>query len=192
MTSKEEKFRIITPKFRVSYPHLFKPHAMNEASPKFAITMLLPKTADLTQLREALKKAKIAEWGPKANWPQDLESPVSDGDSPKYADKEGYKGCWIVKATSHKDRRPTVVDENVNAIIDEAQFYPGCYAIAQIFARPWKFGKKQGIQFIVDHVQKVGDGKPFSSRQPVEQVFKPVQSAGIEDDEAETDDEDNF
>jgi hypothetical protein len=185
---KKKKVRVVTPIFRVSYPHVFKPNTMNEANPKYSIVMLFPKTTDLTDIKNALKQAKLQKWGSKENWPDELESPVSDGDSPKYADKEGYKGHWAIKATSHQDQKPTVVDENVEPITSANPpdgFYAGCYARACVFARPWKFGNKEGIQFILDHVQKTKNGKPFGGKQPADQVFKPVT---VEDDEDHDDD----
>jgi hypothetical protein len=186
--SNKKKTRIVTPIFRVSYPHVFKPNTMNEDNPKYSIVMLFPKNSDLTELKNAIRQAKIQKWGPKEDWPEKLESPVSDGDSPNYADKEGYKGHWVIKATSHPDQKPTVVDENVEPMTSQNPpdgFYAGCYARACIFARPWKWGKKEGIQFILDHVQKVKNGKPFSSKQAANEVFNPIAAGDDEDDAGE-------
>ena len=147
--------RVLTPEFRVSYPHVFKAQAIKPTDkPKFSVTMLFPKNADLSGLKEAMKQAKIAQFGGKENWPDDLESPVVDGDNPKHADKEGYKGHWVIKASTNEDQRPGVVDENVQPIVDQAKFYPGCYARAYIYAYVWEYMGKQGVGFILDHVQK--------------------------------------
>lgn len=174
--------RIITPMFRVSYPHVFKPNSIKGSDPKYSVTMLFPKSADLSVIKLAMKHAKIAEFGPKKeNWPDDLESPVTDGDLPKYADKEGYKGHWAIKASSQESSKPGIVDADGEPIIDSADFYPGCYARAQLFARVWEFGNKQGIHFILDHVQKWKDGKTFSSKKDAKDVFSPIDNEDAND-----------
>lgn len=183
--------RVLTPEFRVSYPHVFKAQAIKPTDkPKFSVTMLFPKTADLSSLKEAMRQAKIAQFGDKSNWPDDLESPVVDGDNPKHADKEGYKGHWVIKASTNEDQRPGVVDENVVPITDQAKFYPGCYARAYIYAYVWEYMGKQGVGFILDHVQKLRDGKSFGGKKPAEQVFSPVGTGGDDGFEEETEDMD--
>lgn len=185
--------RMITPKFRVSYPHVFKAQAPKPTDkPKFSITMLFPKDKALTgqtvdgkprTLSEVIKNAKIAEFGPnKTDWPENLESPVVDGDDPKHKDKEGYKGHWVIKATTNEDQRPSVVDEEMIPITDQAKFYPGCYARAYVYARVWEYMNKQGVQFILDHVQKLGDGPSFGGKKPVDQVFSPMGTGAPDED----------
>lgn len=189
MASKDDKAsrdlcRVLTPKFRVSYPHVFKPQAPKPTDKKkYSVTMLFPKTSDLSTIKEAIKQAKIAQFGPtKSDWPEGMGSPVTDGDDPKHADKEGYKGCWVIKASTSEEQKPQVVDQNLQEIIKVSDFYPGCYARAYIFARYWEYMGKQGIHFILDHVQKLGDGKSFGGKKPADQVFTQVGDGdGMED-----------
>ena len=170
----QDQQRILTPEFRVSYPHMFKPSGVKGSAPKYSVTMLFPKNGDLKALQGAIRAAKIAQFGPnKEAWPK-TESPVVDGDNPKFADREGYKGHWAIKAISSEDQKPGLVDQNVQPILDQAKFYPGCFARAYVFARVWEFGGKYGVHFILDHVQKTRDGKSFGGKKPVEQVFTPI------------------
>jgi hypothetical protein len=186
----KEKARLLTPEFRASYPHLFKPNAMKGGKPKYSVTMLFEKDADLSPLKKAMRQAKIAKFGPdKDSWPE-VDSPVVDGDLPKYADKEGYKDHWAIKASTNEDQRPGVVDENVVPITDPSRFYPGCYARAYVFAYVWEFPENSGrfgVGFILDHVQKTRDGKSFGGKKPADQVFQPVNSGDFEGDEDEAD-----
>lgn len=176
--SDKEKSRLLTPEFRVSYPHVFKANSIKGSKPKFSVTMLFPKDSDLSPIKNAIREAKIAAYGPnKADWPE-VDSPVTDGDKPKYADKEGYKGHWAIKASTNEDQRPGVVDENVQPIVDPSKFYPGCYARAYVYAYCWEFAGKRGVGFILDHVQKLRDGKSFGGKKPADQVFTPV-NAGL-------------
>lgn len=194
----KEQCRVLTPEFRVSYPHVFKAQGMQgkpNSEKKYSITMLFPKDADLTALKKAMTAVKTFTFGPKEKWPKGLESPVTDGDSPKNADKEGYAGHWVVKASSSEDQKPGVVDQNVQPILEPAKFYPGCFARASIMAYVWdnEFGK--GVGFILDHVQKLRDGKSFAGKPAAEQVFTPVGTGDTEDfDAAENEEqqEENF
>ena len=190
-----EAQRILTPEFRVSYPHVFKPNAIKGSAPKYSVTMLFPKSADLSSIKLAMKHAKIAEFGPdKANWPAEMMSPVTDGDLPKYAQKEGYKGQWAIKATSNEISKPDVVDfPNANPIINPGDFYPGCYARAQVFARVWEFPEgsgRYGTHFILDCVQKTKDGKSFSSKKSAKDVFNPGGAVNDDMNDSDGDDED--
>jgi hypothetical protein len=188
----KEKSRLLTPEFRVSYPHVFKANAFKGGKPKFSVTMLFPKNSDLSPIKNAIKEAKIAKFGAdKDSWPDDLESPVVDGDSPKHADKDGYKGCWAIKASTNEDQRPGVVDENVQPILEPSDFYPGCYARAYVYAYVWEFAGKRGVGFILDHVQKLRDGKSFGGKKSADQVFSPVNAGAMSsDDNADDVDED--
>lgn len=187
----KEKSRLLTPEFRVSYPHVFKASSIKGSKPKFSVTMLFDKTSDLSPIKNAIKNAKIAAFGPNPkDWPEDLESPVVDGDKQKHADKEGYKGHWAIKASTNEDQRPGVVDENVQPITDPSKFYPGCYARAYVYAYVWEFGGKQGVGFILDHVQKLRDGKSFGGKKPADQVFTPVNTGGDDDGDFDGDSDD--
>lgn len=191
--AEREKCRITTPEFCVSYPHLFKPQAMKGGVPKYSVTMLFKKTTDLGPIKLAMKQAKIVEFGPdKDKWPKGLESPVTDGDDPQYADREGYKGCWAIKATTGQEFKPGVYivgpeDEDGNStlveVTDPAVIYPGCYADAVIFARVWEFGNKQGVQFILDHIRKRKDGTAFGGKKPAAQSFAPLEAESADDEE---------
>lgn len=189
-----ELCRVLTPEFRVSYPHVFKPQSPKPNDKlKYSVTMLFPKDSDLSGVKEVIKQAKIASFGSKENWPEGLQSPVTDGDDPKHADKEGYKGHWVIKASSNEEQKPGVVDENVEPILDQAAFYPGCYARAYVLATTWEYMGKVGVMFILDHVQKLRDGKAFGGKKPADQVFTPVNTGKskdfISEDEA---DDSNF
>ncbi len=200
--SPEEKNRLkfLTPEFRASYPHLFKANSIKGSKPKFSVTMLFPKDEEIigtdgnkkeVTLKQMITRAKVAAYGKdKDEWPDDIETPIVDGDDPDHKGKEGYKGHWVVKASTNEDQRPEVVDENVEAITDPKHFYPGCYARASIFAAVWdnEFGK--GVSFYLDHVQKLRDGKSFAGKKPADQVFTPVNSGRDDDDEDDDSDDD--
>lgn len=186
--------RIVTPTFKASFPHLFKPSAIKGGEPKFSVTMLFKKSADLSVIKLAMKHAKIEEFGPnKSDWPDDLENPVQDGDD--FPERQGYPGHWVIKASTGVEYPPEVLDEEGEQIMNARDFYPGVFARAQVFCRVWTFGKKQGIHFMLNGVKKVGDGKPFSGRKSVKDTFAKIEPDDFESDLGESSDDgddDNF
>lgn len=197
--------RMITPPFRLSHPHLFKPQAPKPTDkPKYSLTMLFAKGTDIIGhtlktdsepsrpigLKEVIANAKTQEFGSKENWPKTLMSPVRDGDDEEFKGKEGYAGHWVVKATSNEESCPGVVDSQGVPITRAAEIYPGCYCKAYIYARVWEYMGKRGVQFIVDHVQKVKEGKSFGGKKPVEQVFGPLGTGDDENTQEENQDHD--
>ena len=59
---------VIIPETRLSYPHLFEPHAPVEgADPKYSATLLIPKSDDQTvaALKTAAKTAITERWSRK-------------------------------------------------------------------------------------------------------------------------------
>jgi hypothetical protein len=201
--SKEEKesCRMITPEFRVSYPHLFTPQSPDPKSKKkFSVTMLFPKDPNgkspmglspdgkPRSISEVIRAAKISEFGPdKKDWPGGLRSPVLDGDDPDFEGKAEYKGHWVIKASTGEEQRPSVVGRDMTPITEANEVYPGCYARAYVYAYVYTFMGRQGVTFILDHVQKLRDGKALGGgKKPVEQVFTPLEDpTGPDEDEEE-------
>ena len=194
-----DKQKVVTPEFRVSFPHLFKAQAMPGTAnkPKYSITMLFEKDSDLTEIKKAIFAAKKARFGPnKDEWPE-VPSAFGDGDGKAGLDKtkkrrEGYAGHWVLKASSNEENQPGLVNTENQPIIKASDFYAGCYARAAITAYVWEFPEgsgKYGVGFILDHVQKLRDGKSFSGKKAASEVFGPLASDSTEEN---FDDEESF
>jgi hypothetical protein len=167
----EKKANVITPEFRVSYPSVFQPSSMDEKSEKkYGITMLIPKNVDIKPLRDLMMAAVIEKWPDAAKRPKGLRSPIRDGE--EKSDKEGYAGHWFIAARN--STKPSVVDQNVQPILDQSLFYAGCYARASITAFAYDRNGNRGVAFSLQHVQKIRDGEPFSGRTRAEDDFGPV------------------
>lgn len=176
------KKKCTTPKFRVSFPHVFKAHAFDESQDaKFSLTMLFDKTTDLKELKRAVFNAATEEWGDKTKWPKNLRMPFRDGS--EKSDMDGYEGKIFVNASSKQ--RPGVISGDRSPIAEEDNsFYAGCYAHATLIAFAYdKMGNK-GVSFSLQNIQKMGDGKPFSGRKAAEDEFDSV--------EDESDDPSNY
>ncbi len=182
-----EKKKITTGEFRVSFPHVFEPQTFKDGEPKYGITMLFPKNADLKAMKRAAEFAAIEKFG-KEKYEQlkarkKLAWPFRDG-GVEFPDMDGYPGHIFVTATSKaKNGRPGLIDKKKNPITDPSEFYAGCYARATLIAFAYDAdGTKFGVSFALQNIQKTKEGKPFSGRKSAEDEFDE-----IEDDETDVD-----
>lgn len=178
MAANIESRKCITPEFRVSFPNVFKARAFQDQEAKYSLVMLFPKKTDLTALKKAAAAAATEKWGAKEKWPKNLRLPFRDGnDKP---DTQGYEDCIFVSASNK--HRPGLVDNKLQAIIDEEGFYAGCYARAEVIAFAYDTKGNKGVSFSLSNIQKLRDGEPFSGRKAAEDVFESVDDGS--DDEA--------
>jgi len=174
---------VTTPKFRVSYPKVFKPE-VNKLSGKteYSVVALFDKGADLSALKAAAKQAVIDKWGPDpAKHPKNLKSPFRD-QAEKAKEVDGKRilpaghteGAIFMNLKS--TQRPGVVDQNVQPILDESTFYAGCYARASVSCYAYDQAGNRGVSFGLSNIQKMAEGEPFSGRPSAEEAFSPVTS----------------
>jgi len=166
--------RVMTPEFRVSFPNVFKPgRALQEgAEPKYGMSMLFPKGADLKALKAAAAAAAKEKWGDKI--PKGIRDPFRDQGEKEY---EGYEdGAIFINATSKL--KPGLVDSQREDIISDEEFYAGCYARATINAFAYDTAGNKGVAFGLNNVQKLRDGDPLGGRVRAADDFEAVESSG--------------
>ena len=173
-----EATRWLTPIFRVSHPHVFKPSKMKEgAAEYYSIEMLFDKTkVKASEIQKPLLAAITQRWGAdKSKWPEPLKLPFRDGDKPHGKKKEikpEHAGHWVVKASTKAEfGKPAVVDKKQNEITNAADFYPGCFARAFCMAQGYTNPEKDGVSFILDGVQKYEDGPALGGKKSVSEMF---------------------
>ena len=176
---------VMTPEFRVSFPSVFKPSkpkgAPAEQEPKYSITMLFKPNEDLGKLKAAVMEAAKEKWGDDI--PKGLRSPFRDQGEKEF---DGYTdGAIFITATA--EQRPGVVDASVQPILDESEFYAGCYARATV--RAFAYGGKgtsfkPGVSFGLQNIQKLREGDPLGGRTKPEQDFEPVGGGDAENSES--------
>lgn len=170
----------ITPEFRASFAHVFKPQPPLQpgGKSKYGLTALFAPGADLSGLKALAAKVAQDFFGDKLkdpNFTKRLRNPFRDQGEKSY---EGYvPGAICINMTS--ENRPGVVDHNVQAIIEESQFYSGCYAKASVSCFGYDKAGNVGVAFGLNNVQKLRDGDPLGGRTRPEDDFKPAaQPAG--------------
>lgn len=174
---------VLTPKFRVSFPNVFRPGKVMQpgAEPKYSITMLFEKGADLSKLQAAAKAVCEEKWGAdKTKWPKNLRNPFRDQGEKEWP---GYEAGAIFISASSK-QKPGLVDEKVQDIIEEHQFYPGCYARATVRAFAYDQAGNRGVSFGLQNIQKLADGEPLGGRTNPSQDFEAVSGGAASTAEA--------
>lgn len=179
--------KVLTPKFRLSYPNVFKAR-LNELNGKeeYSVVALFPKNADLSALKKAVDQAMNEKWGDEKKRPKGITTPFRDqGERAKEVDgKEtmpaGYeKGAVFVNLKSQ--RRPGLVDQNLQDIIEETEIYAGAWARATVSAFAWEFKSaqgavlKRGVSFGLLNLQKVSDGDPLIGKSSPQEDFSPIE-----------------
>lgn len=188
MTTENKIDYIVTPKFRLSFPSLFEPTAMDETQKKkYSMTMLFPKGTDFKDFNKLIKARVIAKYG--TDYPKTLQIPKPlDGNEKSY---EGYKDMLYLKASSLN--RPGVVDVKRQPILNSADLYPGCWCVASITAYVWEHRAKtgaiikQGVSLGIRSIMKVKDDQAFVGSSNPQEEFASIE---IEADDLETGGED--
>lgn len=153
--------KVVTGKVRLSYVHIFEKATFGDGKDgKYSVSVLVPKTdtATLDKLKKAINAAaaegKTKKWGGKM--PRNFHSPLRDGDEER-PDDEAYKGMMFFNASSN--RRPGVVDADLQAIMDPEQVYSGCWGRVAVNMYPYAVNGNNGVSAGLNNVQKLEDGE---------------------------------
>lgn len=170
----ENSTKVVTGKVRFSYCNVFEPTAMSEGdTPKYNVCILIPKTDTVTIAKikaaiEAAKqigKAKLADKNGKI--PANLKLPIRDGDLER-PDDETFENCLFINANSL--RKPSIVDEELDPIMDKEDFYSGCYGRASLNFYAFNVQSK-GIAAGLNNLQKLEDGEHLAGGSSAEEDF---------------------
>jgi hypothetical protein len=183
-TKSKSAAAVVTPPGIASYAFVWKPQpSMNPGQePKFSITLLLPKKSDLSALKKAVDAAatkKFGEKGPALLKSGRLKSPFRDGDEERPDDKL-YTGKIFFSARSNQ--APKVVDESLQPIMDQFEFYSGCQCRISVYAFGYDVNGNKGVSFSLNNVQKLGDGERLSGRLSAEEEFGDSSLSSDDDD----------
>lgn len=184
----QELVKVMTPRFRVSFPNVFEAKAIMEGQdPKYSVSMLFDNDADLSEMKAAAKKAIKAKWGDKK--PSGLRSPFRNGEEKKQF--EGYDEN-VTFVTASSKQKPGLVDQKLQDIIDREDFYAGCYARATLLAFPYDTMGNKGVSFLLSNIQKLEEGEPISGKTKAADDFDAIASNDDDFDVEENGDDDDF
>ena len=170
----ENSTKVVTGKVRFCYVNVFEPTAMNEGdAPKYNICILIPKgdAKTLDKIKKAVDaakqagKAKLADKNGKI--PSNIKFPLRDGDDER-GDDPAFEGMYFINANSQ--RKPSIVDKDLNPIMEKEEFYSGCYGRASINFYAFNVSSK-GIAAGLNNLQKLEDGEMLAGGSTAEEDF---------------------
>ena len=149
--------KVITgPNTRWSYANVWEAKSINGSTPKFSVSLIIPKTdtATIEKINRAIKES--------------LKLPLRDGDKERKGDP-AYAGCMFINANS--STAPGIVDADCNPILDRSEVYSGVYGRASINLYAFNSNGNKGIACGLNNLQKIRDGEPMGSRSRAEDDF---------------------
>ena len=174
MTTKVQTTKVITGKnTRFSYLNANEPKSINGSTPKYSVSLIIPKDdiETVDKIKAAIELAykegesKLKGNGKSVPELSILKTPLRDGDA------------YFVNANS--PHKPGVVDANRQEIIDTSELYSGIYGRASISFYAFNSNGNKGIACGLNNLQKLRDGEPLGGRTRAEDDFA-------------TDDDDDF
>lgn len=154
-----------------SYANVHQPVSVNGSDLKYSLSIIIPKSD-----KEAIKKVKDAvqkaidenkdKFGGKV--PNNLKTPLRDGDVDREED-EAYEGAYFVNANSKV--KPGIVDADVNPVLDQSEFYSGCYGRVSLTFYAYNVNGNRGIAAGLQNIMKTSEGEPLGGRSRAEDDF---------------------
>lgn len=152
--------KVVTGVVRFSYLNVFKPKAISEgADEKYSVCLLIPKKDKVTlnKIKKAVDEAKAEKWKDKV--PARLKLPLRDGDEERADEHPEYEGMYFLNANS--TRKPILLDEDNNEILDQTEMYSGCWGRASVNFFPFDTNGNKGVAVGLTALKKVKDDEPL-------------------------------
>ena len=169
--------KVITGKdTRWSYCNVWEAKAINGGTPKFSVSLLIPKTDTVTvkKIKDAIEaayregEAKLKGNGKSVPALSVIKTPLRDGDQER-PDDPAYAGHYFLNANS--TTAPGIVDADCQPILTRSEVYSGVYGRASISFYAFNSSGNRGIACGLNNLQKIRDGEPLGGRASAESDF---------------------
>lgn len=169
--------KVITgPDTRWSYCNAWEPKAINGGTPKYSVSLIIPKsdTRTIEKVRAAIQAAyeegqsKLKGNGKTVPQLKVLKTPLRDGDLER-PDDEAYANSYFINANSAS--APGIVDADRQPIIDHSEVYSGVYGRASINFYAFNSNGNKGIACGLNNLQKIRDGESLGGKSRAEDDF---------------------
>lgn len=177
MAKFKNPMKVITePKTRWSYCNVWQPKSINGGTPKYSVSLIIPKSDTVTveKIKRAIQAAyeegqsKLKGNGKSVPALSVLKTPLRDGDLER-PDDEAYANSYFINANSATS--PGIVDADRNVIIDTSEVYSGVYGRASINFYAFNSNGNKGIACGLNNLQKISDGEPLGGKSRAEDDF---------------------
>lgn len=167
---------ITGPDTRWSYCNAWEAKAINGGTPKFSVSLIIPKsdTATIAKVKAAIQAAyeegasKLKGNGKSVPQLSAIKTPLRDGDLER-PDDEAYANAYFINANSAT--APGIVDADRQPIIDHSEVYSGVYGRASINFYAFNSNGNRGIACGLNNLQKIRDGEPLGGKSRAEDDF---------------------
>lgn len=164
---------------RWSYANVWEPKSINEGTPKYSISLIIPKSDIKTveKVRAAIKAAyQEGEGKLKGNSRvvpalEAIKTPLRDGNLERPGD-DAYKDSFFINANSAT--QPGIVDAHCQHILERSEVYSGVYGRASISFYAFNSNGNKGIACSLNNLQKIRDGEPLGGKPRAEDDFATV------------------
>lgn len=169
--------KVITgPHTRFSYANVWEAKSINGGSPKFSVSLIIPKsdTKTVEKIKAAIEAAykegesKLKGNGRSVPALSAIKNPLRDGDTER-PDDEAYANSYFINANSAT--APGIVDANCSPILECSEVYSGVYGRASISFYAFNSNGNKGIACGLNNLQKLRDGEPLGGKTRAEDDF---------------------
>ena len=169
--------KVITgPETRWSYANVWEAKSINGGTPKFSVSLIIPKSDTLTvaKIKAAIEaayregEAKLKGNGKTVPPLAAIKTPMRDGDIER-PDDPAYANAYFINANS--GTAPGIVDADRNIILNRSEVYSGVYGRASINFYAFNSNGNKGIACGLNNLQKVRDGEPLGGKSRAEDDF---------------------
>ncbi len=169
--------KVITgPDTRWSYANVWEAKSINGGTPKFSVSLIVPKsdTKTVAKIKTAIESAyqdgesKLKGTGKSVPPMAAIKIPLRDGDIER-PDDPAYANSYFINANSAT--APGIVDADRNPILTRSEVYSGVYGRASISFYAFNSNGNKGIACGLNNLQKVRDGEPLGGKTSAESDF---------------------
>ncbi len=170
--------KVITGECRLSYANLWEPKSINGGTPKYSVSLIIPKSdkRTLDKIKAAIQAAytegegKLKGNGKSVPALAVLKTPLRDGDVER-PDDEAYANSYFINANS--GTAPGIVDnqQEPQPIAVRSEIYSGVYARASVNFYAFNSNGNKGIACGLNNIQKLRDGEPLGGKSRAEDDF---------------------
>jgi hypothetical protein len=161
---------------RWSYANVWEPKSINGGTPKYSVSLIIPKsdTRTLAKIKTAIEaaykegEAKLKGNGKTVPALSAIKTPLRDGDTER-PDDPAYAHAYFINANATS--APGIVDADVNPILTRSEVYSGVYGRASITFYAFNSSGNKGIACGLNNLQKIRDGEPLGGKASAEEDF---------------------
>ena len=173
--------KVITgPNTRWSYANVWEAKSINGGTPKFSVSLIIPKsdTKTVAKIKAAIEaayregEAKLKGNGKTVPPLSAIKTPLRDGDTER-PDDPAYTNAYFVNANS--TTAPGIVDADRQPILERSEVYSGVYGRASINFYAFNSNGNKGIACGLNNLQKIRDGEPLGGKSRAEDDFATVE-----------------